>query len=179
MPRRGRLRAATDCPRADKLGCRRMLLIGMLLARDVCGVDLPASIERSLGAPEAMNGHCRDIQLRLFDGSEPPVNLARTLTFLRSRERLCDRMLIALRFVWPELKPNERDRALIRLPHCMRALYIPIRLVRLILFCWRRAGIPLLRGTFDKGLVSSDPRSRQLFARQTRTVPSYGSRSNR
>src|SRR5205823_1269879 len=113
---------ARTLARADKLGCRRMLLIGMVLARDVCGVDLPASIERSLGAPEAMNGHCRDIQLRLFDGSEPPVNLARTLTFLRSRERLCDRMLIALRFVWPELKPNERDRALIRLPHCMRAL---------------------------------------------------------
>jgi hypothetical protein len=126
-----------------------MLSVGLALAEDLCGVQLPAEV-RPLIHSEKVNRICCEVKTGLFVEREPIVNLDRTLSFVRSRERLLDRIRILLRFIGPELRPNARDRALIHLPARLEVLYFPLRLVRLLLFCWRRAILPMLRGALDR-----------------------------
>jgi hypothetical protein len=90
------------------------------------------------------------VQERLFSDREPAVNLERTLTFVRSRERLLDRIRILLRFIRTELRPNARDRALVHLPDSLQVLYFPLRFIRLLLFCWKKAILPIVGGAVDR-----------------------------
>lgn len=142
--------------RARASGCHRMLSVGLALASDVCGVKLPGELEPSVTS-EKVRAICRDAQRRLFAEREPPINLERTLILVRSRERVLDRLRILLRFIGPELKPNARDRALVSLPGRLRVLYFPFRLVRIMLFCWRRAILPIAKSALDHAAACSAP----------------------
>jgi hypothetical protein len=141
--------------RARALGCTRMLFVSLALARRLCGIEVPEELRPGV-ASEKVDRLCREIESRLFIDSDPLVNLERTLTFVRSRERFSDRMRIILRFIGSEVKPNARDRSLIRLPRPLTFLYFPFRMVRLMLFCWKRALLPILRSAIDL------PRARPL-----------------
>ena len=134
--------------RARALGCHRMLSVGLALARDICGVQLPAELESCAGT-EKVHKICADIQERLFADREPVAYLERTLTFVRSRERFLDRIRILLCFIVPELKPKAGDLALIRLPNVLRILSFPLRLVRIFLFRWKRTVRPIAKSALD------------------------------
>ncbi len=136
--------------RARALGCRRMLLVGAGLAADICSVDLPGPVQRALAYHAAARIMCREIRSRLFASRPLPVDLERTLIFVRSRERLRDRLRILATFLATKLRPGARDRALIHLPGSLEALYIPIRLLRLLLTYWRRAIVPIIRGALGQ-----------------------------
>jgi hypothetical protein len=140
---------------AHGLGCSRMLFLGLALAQELCGVNLPEELEPGVHS-EKIARLSRRVIAAMFVEKPPLVNLERTLTFIRSRERLRDRIRIALRFIGPELRPNARDRALVRLPDSLQFLYFPFRFVRLMLFCWKRAIMPILRTALDR------PRFRDL-----------------
>lgn len=131
------------------LGCNRMLCVGLTLATELCGVKLPAELESSVSSEKVIRV-CREAQERLFADRDPAVNLERTLTFVRSRERLLDRIRILFRFIRTELRPNARDRALVHLPDSLQVLYFPLRFIRLLLFCWKRAILPILQGAVDR-----------------------------
>jgi len=127
---------------AHALGCKRMLLTGMALARNICEIELPQPVERNVNSDKRAIELCKEIQSRLFAPKRRLGYLERILTFIQSRERLRDRM----HFICAELRPTERDRRVIDLPDSMRILYVPIRLVRVVLFHWRKAIVPLLCG---------------------------------
>ncbi|HEY7306067.1 MAG TPA: nucleotidyltransferase family protein [Bryobacteraceae bacterium] len=133
---------------AHGFGCSRMLFLGLALARELCGVSLPEELEPGVNSEKVVR-LSREVKSAMFVEKAPLVNLERTLTFIRSRERFRDRIRIALRFIAPELRPNARDRALVRLPDSLQFLYSPFRLVRVLLFCWKRAILPILRTALD------------------------------
>ena len=134
--------------RAQRLGCSRMLFVSLALASELCGISLPKKLEADVSSTKVRR-LCREVRTTLLLDAEPPVNLNRTLTYIRSRERLRDRMRIALRFIGPELRPNARDRALVQLPDSFQFLYFPFRLVRIALFCWKRAIFPIIQSALD------------------------------
>ncbi|HSU59020.1 MAG TPA: nucleotidyltransferase family protein [Bryobacteraceae bacterium] len=131
--------------RAGRLGCRRMLLTGMTIANDVCSIDLPGPVERARALYKPAGLMSRQIPSGLLTSGQPPVDLERTLTFVRSRERLRDRLRILTMFLTPKLRPGPRERALIHLPDSLAALYIPLRLLRLLVVYWQRAIVPILQ----------------------------------
>lgn len=145
--------------RAHRLGCRRMLLVGLALAREICGVQLPQELEPH-SRTEKVDNIRREIQMRIFAEREPAVYLERILTFVRSRERLIDRVRVLWRFVGPELNPKPGDFALIQLPRCFRILYFPMRLARILLFRWNRTVRPIAQSALDltpAGGLSANP----------------------
>lgn len=135
--------------RAQALGGYRMLLVGLALAKEICGVELPKELQPHVRC-EKVDRIRRAVQARLFSESEPAVNLERTLLFVRSRERFLDRIGILLRFAGPELKPRASDLALFRFPNYLRILYFPLRAFRILLFRWSKTVQPMLRGALDR-----------------------------
>lgn len=150
--------------RAQELGCSRMLFVGLALASELCGISLPKTLEADVRSMKVRR-LCREAQRTLFLDTAPRVNLDRTLSYIRSRERFRDRIRIALRFIGLELRPNARDRALVRLPDALQFLYFPFRFVRLALFCWKRAILPIVQDALgwprhrDWAAASSEPAS--------------------
>ena len=132
------------CARATELGCRRMLLIGLALARDVLGTTLPAAIEREIDQDRAAEAIATTLDARLLRRTEPWFHYERTLCYVRSHERWYDRARMVASYIVGNLRPDERDREFIRLPGGLGLLYWPIRIVRVICRHWRHAGKPLL-----------------------------------
>jgi hypothetical protein len=73
-------------------------------------------------------------------------------------------MRIALRFIGSELRPTARDRALVQLPDSLQFLYFPFRFVRVALFCWKRAILPIIQSALDR------PRHRNWAAASSETA---------
>lgn len=121
--------------RARALGCHRMLLVGLQLAKEICGVQLPRELASRVRS-EKVDQICREVQAHLFAEREPAVSIERTLKFVQSRERFLDRIRILSRFIGRELRPRPGD-------------FYPFRIVRILLFRWNRAILPILQGTID------------------------------
>jgi hypothetical protein len=132
--------------RARALGCRRMLLIGMAVARSICAIELPAPVEDALSRDGYALSIALEIGNSLLTGRDTPVDLDRVLLLARSRERWRDRIRILAAFVAPKWKPNARDREWLPLPAFLHFLYVPLRPVRLAMTYWHSAIVPLLRG---------------------------------
>lgn len=122
--------------RARAVGCHRMLLIGLGLAAEICGVQLPEELESRVRS-ETVAQICREVQARLFAEREPMVNLERTLKLVQSRERFLDRVHILSRFVGRELRPRPGD-------------YFLLRMVRILFLRWKRAILPILQGAIGR-----------------------------
>jgi putative nucleotidyltransferase-like protein len=78
---------------ADQLGCRRMLLLGVLLAQTLLGTTLSEPLQHRLHADAAIPRLAQEVQARLFiDTRRPLAAVDRPLFYLRLRERLRDRL---------------------------------------------------------------------------------------
>lgn len=115
--------------RATALGVRRMLLVGLALARDLLGVELPAVLAQALSTDAAARGLARRFETRLFrDHIGQPGLAAAAGLHLAMRERWRDRAAYAL---LAAITPSERDApGLAHGPRFVRALVRPARLVR-------------------------------------------------
>jgi putative nucleotidyltransferase-like protein len=116
---------------ADALGCKRMLLIGLFLASELLGVELPLDVLRRLQAQPAVQKLGAQVRQHLFcETSDTRGMLASSLFHLRSKERLNDRVRYCLRLA---LTTTVGDWDLLPgvLPHSLSFLYYPIRMVRL------------------------------------------------
>jgi hypothetical protein len=131
--------------RARQLGCCRILLAGVTLARDAVGVPLPEVLEREGRADRTIRSIRSDVLGRFSAGALPPRCVESSLAQIRSRERLRDRLQLILRFIRLRLRPNERDREWLQLPDGLGALYILVRIVRVACVRYNVSVIPLLK----------------------------------
>jgi hypothetical protein len=137
-------REAVDCAR--ERGGERCLLLGLRLAHDVLGVEVPSDLAARVQADTRVASLASELRERLFvprymgkgfQGSYSP--LTGGLLFMRTRERLRDRVPYAsyllgrpLRPVTRVIMPSDRDRAVVALPRYAAFLYYLIRPIRVI-----------------------------------------------
>jgi Uncharacterised nucleotidyltransferase len=121
---------------AEQSGSFRMLLLGLVLARDLLGAPVPASVAARADADRVAWRLARATRLRLAcDASTPMNNIERLFFHVRMRERLRDRLKYAYHLA---LTPSARDYDALRLPTSLSVLYGPIRPFRLI---WEYTGL--------------------------------------
>jgi hypothetical protein len=108
--------------RADALGARRMLLLGILLAAKHHDSVPPALFERPLADPAI--GRLAD---RVQTGAAQSNRF-----FLATRERMRDKLGCCARLA---LLPNEQDHAHFRLPGSLAPLYYPLHAMRVLGKC--------------------------------------------
>ncbi len=83
--------------RASRLGCRRMLDLGILLAHTVCGVRLPASLWQQVQTDAVVSSLARAVQQGWFSSVESEAGLvARSRFYLRMRERWRDKVFYGM-----------------------------------------------------------------------------------
>jgi putative nucleotidyltransferase-like protein len=115
--------------RATTLGVRRMLLVGLALARETLGAELPEVLERALSPDRATLQLARRLEAQLFpDQARAPALTTTARLHLAMRERWRDRAAYAL---LGAITPSERDAP--ELAHgsqILRAAVRPLRLLR-------------------------------------------------
>jgi hypothetical protein len=85
---------------ADKAGARRMLALGIVLARDLTGAVLPPDVARRVDAEPEVPALVTAVHSRLFDEEMcQPASAAAQLFYLRARERWRDKMSHGTRYV--------------------------------------------------------------------------------
>jgi hypothetical protein len=78
---------------AERSGCKRMLLLGVLLAQTLLGTTLSEPLQHRLDADAAIPRLAREVQEHLFTHPNRPLAaIERPLFYLRLRERLRDRL---------------------------------------------------------------------------------------
>jgi hypothetical protein len=123
--------------RATEMGARRLLLLGLCLAQEVLGSELPAAIREAIASDSALHRLAAMVMRALVGGvGVVPAwkqQLADSLFHLRVRERMSDR----LRYLFWAAAPNARDWNNSRLPHSLGFLLVLSRPVRLLRKSWR------------------------------------------
>ena len=85
---------------AHAAGARRMLALGLALARDLVGAVLPPEVSRRVDAEPAVHALVVDVRQRLFDDEMcQPASAAAQLFYLRSRERWRDKASHGTRYL--------------------------------------------------------------------------------
>ena len=78
---------------AERLGSRRMLLLGIFLAYTLLGTSLPDNLQQRLRSDPAIPGLAAEVQARLFTNASQPLSaIDRPLFYLRLRDRLRHRL---------------------------------------------------------------------------------------
>lgn len=138
--------------RGSTLGGERMLALGLLLASDLLGANLPADVsERIKSDPKArlVATRVRDL---LFQEEANLLDISYWYQHhLLVRERFRDRARLYLhycrRYLHLAVTPNERDHEL-RLPASLSFLYYPLRPIRLT----RVYGLSMCKGLVKRTL---------------------------
>jgi Uncharacterised nucleotidyltransferase len=127
---------------ARKRGGQRMLLLGLFLARDLLDAILPDKVLKTIRNDSQIKLLAGRVVERLFRERSQPDELLdeRPFFYWRVRERLRDKLAIALRY-FPEyfyrlILPNVKDRAFFRLPASLAPGYYLVRPVRLVKNYW-------------------------------------------
>ncbi len=115
---------------AGRVGLLRPLALGVLLAHRVAGAAVPLDVLRRFESDATACRLARHIQDNLFD-TPPRSSLGRMFYNLQLLEIL-DRGRWLLLLSWDFFRPNERDRAALRLPRALDAFYYLVRPVRLL-----------------------------------------------
>ena len=116
---------------AGDLGIRRMLEVGVLLAKDLLEVTIPNQLARGLKFDRTTRALAAEVRCGLF--KEPTKNWRGEADFpfqLKSRERLHDRACMVYWNLPSRLQPDERDRLFLPIPEFFSPLYYFVRPVR-------------------------------------------------
>ena len=118
-----------DWPRvlqtADRIGSRRMLLLGVELARVLIGCDLPAIARRAVDADCSVAGLVRRVIRRLSNPPPQDRDFAGSHRLvLAARERTADRIRYVARLA---ARPSPGDHRIVRLPPGLRFLYTAVK----------------------------------------------------
>jgi hypothetical protein len=126
---------------ATQTGARRMLLLGLALAREVLQAPLPEQVDSWIRSDTVVQPLMEHTLHRLFD--EQPVrhpNLEKQRFRINVRERLYDRIPVYRHsveiFFTSAFLPNINDHELIKLPPALSVLYYLVRPVRLTRKFW-------------------------------------------
>jgi hypothetical protein len=123
--------------KAGRLGSRRTLALGLMLARDLLDVELPAKVWRNVQVETETESLALRLQQSLFKNGESDRDISYWHDIhLRMRERISDRLRLRLhyfrRYLRLAIVPNERDHAMLKLPPSLPFLYYLLRPFRLI-----------------------------------------------
>jgi len=114
---------------ADRTGGRRMLLVGLKLARDLFGTTLPDDVERMVKADPMVGRLTRWIKDRLYGLDESPLDFYKKYAFyFRIRERVRDRIEYLFRMAITGLLIEWRP---LHMPRSFLPLYYMLRPFRL------------------------------------------------
>ena len=128
--------------RAEELGSKRMLLLGLFLAENLLGTTLPKEVQRRVAADPVVRPLAEEATHYLFRGMEAvitghlngypgngrPGYSARSLFYIKAMDRLRDRVQYCVRFA---ATSNEEDYDVVSLPDALFPLYRGVRLMRL------------------------------------------------
>jgi hypothetical protein len=111
-----------------RLGLRRTLTLGVLLAHRVAGAAVPPAVLQRYESDTTARNLAQYIEESLFDapGNRPVARLPYGIQLLGFRDRI--NFLLSLDFV----RPNERDQAALALPKLLYPLYYLIRPFRIL-----------------------------------------------
>jgi hypothetical protein len=125
--------------RAEAFDARGMLILAVLLAHEVLGIELPAAIRRCAGASERRQA--RELHERLFADSDHRDAVPKGARMQLTDGGLLQSLLFqarmrswthALRYLFHRaLTPNHVDRSWLRLPRGLAPLYYLVRPLRL------------------------------------------------
>ena len=136
---------------AQRLGSGRILFLGLLLASELLGVELPAPVVCAIERDPALIP--LSDQVKGWISSANPIELdlgERERYFMRLRERPADKLRVAFRQAQSYLAPTSRDVEMLPVPSCLswaRYVYRPARLA------WEYGVSPFSR--FCKGIFES------------------------
>ena len=125
---------------AENLGCQRMLFLGLYLAKDILGASFPDEVLQQTEANPVVKGLAGQVKRWLFEGNEDIPGVENLLFYLRSKERLKDRIMYSQRLL-TTISP--RDWAFLPLPSSLSFLYYLLRPIRLA--AWYVLRLPRLK----------------------------------
>ena len=135
--------------RASTLGARRILLVGLLLARNVLGAQVPNHVIREIQADHVVEELANQVQHSLT--SETPLAVGETEQYYMGlRERPVDKARVAINQVKHYLMLTARDREVLPLRGPLSGLLYVVRPFRLV---WEYGLGPFWR--FFKGTLES------------------------
>jgi hypothetical protein len=115
---------------ASKLGVRRMLLLGLFLARDLLDTELPEAILRELEEDRNVLSLARQVKLNLLTDGFPATTPASSILF---NYRLRERRLDGARYCYHiTTRPTPAEWAVLDLPDTLSFLYYLVRPFRMI-----------------------------------------------
>jgi hypothetical protein len=134
---------------ASNLRARRILLLGLLLARDALGAELPEWVSSTIGADHVLNELGDQLMACLAGGVPLALQLGENQRYyMKLREHRADRFLVAWKQVKYYLGLTARDREI--LPESSPLLLYVVRPFRL---AWEHGLRPFRR--FFRGLFES------------------------
>ena len=118
---------------SQKLGCERMLLLGLLLAQELFGVRLPEGVAQRIQSQPVLKSLASQVCEWLFcEVDSLPRGVEKKLFYFRVRERLRDTLPYLIHLVHLWIAPSQKDRAFIELPVALSLLYYLVRPIRLL-----------------------------------------------
>lgn len=119
-----RAHAHIDWPRllayADRLGCARMFLLSLHLAMEVLETQLPDVVLQRIHSDKALPALTGRLQALLFSATSAPHSVVdHPAIYLRLRERIADKVLFGLYFLYHQMPLPTQDavRLLLTLRH--------------------------------------------------------------
>lgn len=137
---------------ASAIGCHRILLLDLLLARNLLRIELPREVGAAAAGDRSLNRLAAYAARRLSSRVDVPSPGARldTLFYLRTRERSKDKWRYLHYRVWsrvrPVITPTEKDSRFLALPQSLSFLAYGVRPIRVIndyiIQRWRKPAQP-------------------------------------
>jgi hypothetical protein len=119
--------------RAEEIGVKRILFLGLMLAKEVGGIKYKSEIENVLTSDEKIEILVDEVKKNLFYPRKGIRFFTPPRFYLTSRERINDKMNFIFYFFIDKITlPNYRDFNVIRLPSYLFPFYSIIRLFRLM-----------------------------------------------
>jgi hypothetical protein len=113
---------------AGNLGCQRMLFLGLFLAKSLLGSFFPDMALQTIEADQTVKRLAEQVRQRLFQEDDGLPGVEKFLFYLKSKERLQDKILYCQRLI-TTISPH--DWAFLPLPSSLSFFYYLIRPVRL------------------------------------------------
>jgi hypothetical protein len=119
---------------ASKLGGKRMLFFGLLLASSLLGTALPKEISPTVQADAVVKALVEQVCSRLLSAEYEVRNeLEEKRFYLQVRERLQDKLPYFLgRWLYFRIVPTPQDWAFLALPDSLSSLYYLVKPIRLL-----------------------------------------------
>jgi hypothetical protein len=115
--------------RASRTGNERMLFLGLRLAEELIGAELPAEVRAEVFADAAVARLAAEVREQLFVEREAPIGVMRNMAFNLRARRLWRDKIGYFSFVFT---PTDGDLVVLRLPAPLTFLYYVVRPFRML-----------------------------------------------